>query len=681
MGTKQIFNNFTGGEIAPTLSARYDLQRYLHCCRRMENFLPGLHGDVKRRPGTRYVGTLAGKSVLIPFRFSVERGQNFVLIFGDNSIKVAREDGLESANIARGYNLADLYALSYAQVGDIVYLAHKNYPLRKIERRGSPGAYTWDLVDVVLNSSLPAPKQPTVKFTNNDPDNPGTFTLRYKVVAVDSNGKTSLPSPAGEAADGKFPTDWVVGDSCTITWEAVSGAKEYNIYREDGGVYGFIGISTGTSFVDNNYEADVTDTPQEDWNPFEGNNYPATVAFHQQRMVLGGTVSSPQTFYLSRTGDFENFRKSRPLQDDDPVEYALASGSIDSIAWIASFGDLLIGTSGAEFKATGESGIITAKSVQITSQSYWGSSALAPIIVGNSVLHVQRHGARVRDLFYSLEIDGYSGNDLSIMAPHLFNGHKLLQWCYQQTPNSTVWAVRDDGVLLGFTYMKEQDIWGWSIHPTDGNVVSVAAISGDKSDVVMLVVERGGKFFLERLADEWEDTESIETAYYVDCGKTLTSDTEKTEWDGLDHLEGKTVSILAGGSPVEGEVVAGGKVTVPYPVKTVSVGLPYRSFLEPVALEANTQTGTTLSKMRGYGICSVRLYRTVGGEYGPNEQELYDLPFVPAIWSDACEPFSGDMEFNPATAQDSSTSVCFVQRRALPMTIIAVVVDVDFGEE
>lgn len=825
MGTKQIFNNFTGGEVSSTLSARYDLQRYLHCCRHMENFLPGLHGDVKRRPGTRHVGTLSGKAVLIPFRFSVERAQNFVLVFGDNNIRVANEDGLESANIARGYNLADLYELSYAQVGDVVYLAHKKYPLRKIERRGSPGAYTWDLVDVALNSSLPAPSKPTVKFTKVEDKGTG-YALNYKVVAVDADGKQSLPSPTGSDPNGKFPTDWVVGESCKITWSHVDGATEYNVYRESGGVFGFIGVvqaasasggtfagmgigtqkvgaikyagaitrtideghlndppsdtttpltvaasssqnafltngllfvfvtkttknitwefngvnnkwestvttttekfwaavscpsgnpvgsydsydrgtlsggsdcpsgsvgaytvwpsySAGTTltFVDNNYEADVSDTPREDWDPFADGNYPSTVAFHQQRMVLGGTVNSPQTFYLSRTGDFENFRKSRPLQDDDPVEYALASGSIDSIAWITSFGDLLLGTSGAEFKATGESGVITAKSVQITSQSYWGSAALAPIIVGNSVLHVQRHGSRVRDLFYSLEKDGYSGNDLSIMAPHLFNGHKLLQWCYQQTPNSTVWAVRDDGVLLGFTYMKEQDIWGWSIHPTDGNVVSVAAISGDKADVVMLVVERDGQFFLERLADEWDDTESIETAYYVDCGKTLTSDTAKTEWDGLDHLEGKTVSILAGGSPVEGEVVTGGKVTVPYPVQTVSVGLPYRSYLEPVALEANTQTGTTLSKMRGYGNCSVRLHRSVGGEYGPNVNELYDLPFVPAVWGDACEPFSGDMEFNAATAQDPGTSVCFVQRRALPMTIIAIVVDVDFGEE
>lgn len=73
----------------------------------------------------------------------------------------------------------------------------------------------------------------------------------------------------------------------------------------------------------------------------------------------------------------------------------IASGSIDSIQWIASFGDLLLGTSGSEYKATGTDGVITPSGVSIVAQSYWGSSGgLAPLIIGNSVMHVQRHGSR-----------------------------------------------------------------------------------------------------------------------------------------------------------------------------------------------------------------------------------------------------------------------------------------------
>lgn len=361
----------------------------------------------------------------------------------------------------------------------------------------------------------------------------------------------SLPSPAGEAV-GKHPSDWVVGNHVDINWPAVEGAEQYNIYREEAGYYGFIGISNGLSFVDNNYEADTSDTPKEDWNPFADGNHPATVAFHQQRLVLGGTASSPQSFYLSRTGDFENFRKSRPLMDDDPVEYVLASGSIDAVQWVESFGDLLVGTSGAEYKATGEGGVITAKSVNITSQSYWGSAGLAPIIVGNSVLHVQRHGAHVRDLFYSLEKDGYAGNDLSVMAPHLFEGHSLVQWAYQQSPGSRVWIVRDDGVLLCLTYMKEHDISGFTRHVTDGEVLSVASVSGDNEDAVFFVVRRAGRCFLERLAGEFGRNDPMAEAFFVDCGVTVRSEEAVEEIGGLEHLEGRELAALLDGSPAEG---------------------------------------------------------------------------------------------------------------------------------
>ena len=42
-------HNFTGGEVSPILAARYDLSRYSSSVQCMENMLPGLHGDVRRR--------------------------------------------------------------------------------------------------------------------------------------------------------------------------------------------------------------------------------------------------------------------------------------------------------------------------------------------------------------------------------------------------------------------------------------------------------------------------------------------------------------------------------------------------------------------------------------------------------------------------------------------------------
>ena len=389
---------------------------------------------------------------------------------------------------------------------------------------------------------------------------------------------------------------------------------------------------------------------------------------------------------MSRSGDFENFRKSRPLQDDDPVEYQIASGSIDAITWAASFGDLLLGTSGSEYKAAGgDGGAITAGNVSITAQSYWGSAGLAPIIIGNSILHVQRHGSRVRDLFYSLEKDGYAGNDLSILAPHLFEGHFLRQWAYQQSPGSTIWAVRDDGLLLALTYMKEHDIWGWSRQVTEGRVWSVASVPGACCDTLFLVVERetGGvkRWFLERLAEVWADSAPVEDAFFVDCGKSLCREEAATTVSGLGHLEGRELAVLADGSPVECCTVRAGAIELPYPARVVQAGLPYVSALSPLPLEADLQNGSSLGRMRAYGRCAMRLSRSVGGKYGPNREELHDLPFLPKEWGAPVEPLSGDVEFLPGGSPEAAASLWIVQDRPLPFRLTALMLEVDFAEQ
>ena len=682
-----VCNNFTGGEIAPTLSARYDLARHSNALQCMENMLPCLHGGATRRAGTHYLATLGSASLLIPFSFNAEAEQNFVIIFQEGQFLVANAAGLlphyqTGQGTASPYSAAHLGAISYAQVGDVLYLAHKAYPLHKLTRTGQAPNYVWSVQPVVLNSSLPAPALPTVSFSGSA----GAYPLRYKVVAVDAQGKESLPSPAGECGTGRHPSDWVQGNSATITWAAVENALEYNIYREEAGYFGFIGISKSCSFSDQNYEADIADTPREDWDPFDQGNYPAVVAFHQQRMVLAGTANSPQALYLSRTGDFENFRKSRPLQDDDPIEYQLASGAIDAIKWAVSFGDLLVGTAGCEYRATGEGGVLTTRNVNISAQSYWGSAGLHPIIIGNSVLHVQRHGARVRDLYYSLEKDGYAGNDLAIMAPHLFEGHSLIQWAYQQSPASTIWIVRDDGVLLALTYMKEHDIWGWSWHSTQGKVLSVASISGADRDEIMLVVQRElqdiNHIFLEKLAPPWQDNTRIEDAFFVDCGKTIQQEPAANRCTGFVHLAGAAIAVLADGSPVEGiSVAADGSFSLPYAAQQVTAGLSYASRLSPLPPDGETGQGPTLGLLRGCGRGIVRLHRSVGGKYGAHSDALFDFPFLPERWGEPCAPYSGDIDCLPDGGQEAQASLWLVQDRPLPFHVMGIVMDMAFGEQ
>lgn len=680
-------NNFSGGEISAWgLASRYDIAKYKTACKKIRNFICELHGSLRRRPGTFFCEDLGATARLIPFQFSTDPNQTYALVLQDKKIRIAQGFGFVMAptvttgappvpvEVVTTYDEEDLPLITYAQSGDVVYLAHKDYPLQKLVRSSHT---SWALIPVSFVPTQPTPAAPSVSFSGS-----GSFSLRYVIAAEDANGTVSLGSPSGVDAAAKHPSDWVVGESCTVTWSATTGAVRYLIYREEAGYFGLVGVDEGTlSFVDVKYEADTTDTPKESNLPFAGGNNPSLVGFHEQRLVLANGALKPQTFYGSQTGDFENFCKSRPLKDDDPYEFTISSGSIDAVQWMASFGDLLLGTGGVEYKAQSGDAAITPTNIKIKAQSYWGSKAMRPLIIGNSVLHVQRQGSRVRDLFFSLEKDGYAGNDLSVLAPHFFDGYDLTQWAYQQSPGSVVWVVRDDGTLLGMTYMKEHEIWGWHMHETEGEFLSVCTTTGLLEDAVWFVVKRTingtDKYFLERMATKWQaDTADIEDAMFLDCAGTY-SGAPSAYITGLDRFNGHTVDALIDGSPVVGLTVAGGGLTLPYAGSTVHVGLPYTSLMIPMTPEAETQQGSTLGKIRAYGRCKVRLIDTVGGQYGPDETTLYDMPSTPDYWGTAVPPNSWDEEFAPGGGFLTVASVCIAQPLPLPMTVAALMLEVD----
>ena len=689
------FNSFVTGEIAESLSARYDLAKYKPACKTMKNFLVELHGNARRRPGTYFLEELGEDAVLLPFQFSSDPSQCLVLVFTNLKVRFANAggfilDGGEPFELVTPYTTAQLLEISYAQSGDVVFLAHPSHALRKLSRLTST---TFSLATVTFDPSIAAPSIATAVWTAGPGSGaaPVDFPLRYKAVAVNAAGENSYASEA-ITVTARHPSDWIAGDKVTITVTALTGAVEYLIYREEGGYFGLIGIiqAPALSLVDSKYVAQTSKTPTSQGNPFSGDNHPGLVGFHEQRLVIGAAAKSPQTFYGSQTGNFTGFFKRTPLLDDDPYEFTIASGSIDAINWMASFGELLLGTGSAEYQASGGNDAITPSNIQVKQQSYWGSAKIPPLIIGNSVLHVQKQGAHVRDLFFSLEKDGYAGNDLTILAPHLFEGYTIRQWSYQQAPNSIIWVVRSDGALLALTYMKEHDIWAWSQHDTQGQYRSTCTIAGAFEDQSFFVVKRTidgeTKYFLELMTHKWVSSEGIEEAFFVDCGLSYYGEPTST-LTGLDHLAGMEVMVLADGSPVEGLTVGSidrsgdvprSGIRLPYPASTVHVGLPYTSILSPMPFETDTRDGTTLGRLRTVGLSRIRVLDTVGGQFGSAEDRLFDFPYPPETWGDPVPPFTGDLEFIPDTQTTSRTSVVIAQDRPLPMTIVALMLDVSY---
>jgi len=73
-----LITNFASGELSPVLSGRVDLQQYYQAASRLSNFEIIPTGGIRRRTGTKRLGTLPGDSWLIPF--NIDKDLSFLFV-------------------------------------------------------------------------------------------------------------------------------------------------------------------------------------------------------------------------------------------------------------------------------------------------------------------------------------------------------------------------------------------------------------------------------------------------------------------------------------------------------------------------------------------------------------------------------------------------------------------------
>ncbi len=314
-----------------------------------------------------------------------------------------------------------------------------------------------------------------------------------------------------------------------LSWDKVAGVSHYYVYREKAGTYGYLARADTEQFKDDgSIVPNVNDVPPAYRNPFQGaGNYPSCITFHEERLATMCTLNKPQAIFLSQSAGFKNFNISYPLKDDDACTFILASNTVDVGRWLVSLRKLIIGTAGGEWAMSGatDSEPITPTKVDVKPQSAYGSEPIIPVVVGNTILFVQRGGKNLMECVYAYETDGYQSEELLVLATHLTENNTLKQLTYQQMPHRIVWSVRDDGVLLGLTYMKAHEVMGWHRHITDGKVEAIATIPGiDGNDELWLAVRRAingtYKRYIERMAPPFTSN-TARDAFYVDSGLTF----------------------------------------------------------------------------------------------------------------------------------------------------------------
>lgn len=282
----------------------------------------------------------------------------------------------------------------------------------------------------------------------------------------------------------------------------------------------------------------------------------------------------------------------------------------------------------------------------------------------------------MRAIGFSIEADGYTTNDLSIYSPHLFKNHTLRWWAYAQEPNSILWAGRGDGKLLAFTWQQEQQVWGWTLCETDGEVLHGCVVSEDGQDRLYITVRRivagQARVFIERMAT-WDWGGDQREACFLDSSRAYFAETPTRSFGKLWHLEGAEVAALADGHVIRGLVVQNGRVTLPQPATFATIGLPYEARVETLAPQ-RLANGRRQSPKNG----RLRLLDTRGIEVGAREDWLF--PIKERDTEEYGEPTrlqNGIVEHRLAPIWSDESTVIIKSADPLPMEILGVFYDDD----
>jgi hypothetical protein len=515
----------------------------------------------------------------------------------------------------------------------------------------------------------------------------GAKSYSYKTTALlDSTLEESLPSPAATTAVADDLT--VAGNSVDVTPAAVAGAVRYNVYKLLNGLYGFIGQTEGSAMRDNNITPDVSITPAIANTPFTGaDNKPAAVGYFKGRRAFAGTNNKPQNYWLTRAGTESNLNYSIPTRDDDTIAQRIVASEVNRIRHIVPLGVLVLLTSGGVWKvAPQNSDILTPASADPSQESNDGASDVPPIITGSSVLYVQDASPRIREIKYSAGPNSsaivFNSTDVSVMAPHLFDDNALTDSAYVRSPHKTAYYVRDDGVLLGVTYMPEHEVVAWHRHTTDGFFESIAAVKEGREFPLYAVVRRtvNGRTvrYIERFHTRRFSAQA--DAYFVDAGVSYSGAPVSTLTSGLWHLEGKTVSILADGGEHPQVVVTNGAVTLERTASTIHVGLPYTAdFMTlPLANEQLQALGQGTKKDASEVWFRVKDTMTISAgpsfdklrPYAARTNEAYDTP--PRLKTQ-------EIHLVIDNKWGDGGQVCVRQDKPLPVTILSMAIGYAVG--
>ena len=252
-------------------------------------------------------------------------------------------------------------------------------------------------------------------------------------------------------------------DENTYTITVATSAS--SISAEDGG--GIVNVIT---------HAPTLDWDEQSWSAVRG--YPAAVVFHENRLCFGGTLSEPDSIWMSKIGSFFNFDVGEAA-DNEAISLVAATGDVNEIRYMISNRDLQVFTAGSElYIPTYLNQAITPTNAQIRRQTPYGTSYVQPVSIDGATIFVAHNGRIVREYLYTDSEDAYTANSISTLASHLIVDPKCMAVAHSGfgLPDSYAVLTCGNGDAVVFSSNRAERRASWTRVTVNGSFCSVVSV-------------------------------------------------------------------------------------------------------------------------------------------------------------------------------------------------------------
>jgi hypothetical protein len=220
---------------------------------------------------------------------------------------------------------------------------------------------------------------------------------------------------------------------------------------------------------------------------------------------------------------------------------------------------------------------------------------------------------------------------------------------------------------------------------TTGSSVTFTAGSGvfASTDVGRFIESSGAKARI----DTFTDSSNVVCEILVDFPST--SAIAANSWnlsvnsiDGLDHLEGEAVKVLANGGVIPDQTVTSGSITLDGQYNYIGVGLGYDKEIETLDVDFGSALGTAYRARSKVVDVFLEYFETVGGSIGYDENLLTEIIFREGDddMGQGVGPLTGFKALKPKGGWRDSIKTLYRNSDPLPATILAMVIKGSINE-